>query len=90
MDSKAERTTMFGALRREQAVAGVVDLVYRALQEKGYDPVSQMVGFVLTGDPTYITNHLGARDVVRTVDRDEMVEYLVRFYVEHLEHNASE
>ncbi|NLV91818.1 MAG: IreB family regulatory phosphoprotein [Firmicutes bacterium] len=85
MDDKAERTTMFGALRREDAISGILDLVYRALQEKGYDPVSQLVGFLLTGDPTYITSHMGARDVVRTVERDEVVEYLVRFYAEHLQ-----
>lgn len=85
MDNRNERTAMFGALRREQAVAGVIDRVYEALQERGYDPVSQIVGFVLTGDPTYITSHKGARDIVRSVERDEIIEYLVRFYVEHME-----
>lgn len=56
--------------------------VFRALQEKGYDPVSQLVGYLLSGDPTYITNHLGARAVIRSVDRDLLLEELVRAYID--------
>jgi len=73
---------MFGTVKRDQAVAGIIARVYAALRERGYDPVSQIVGFVLTGDPTYITSHQGARDIIRMTDRDEIVEFLVRFYAE--------
>lgn len=73
---------MFSVAKQERAVAEVIDRIYEALQEKGYDPVSQIVGYVLTGDPTYITSHRGARDMIRMTDREEIVEFLVRFYVE--------
>ena len=55
--------------------------VFRALQDKGYDPIAQLVGFVLTGDPTYITSHNGARSMICRLERDEILEELVRFYV---------
>ena len=57
--------------------------VYMALQGKGYDPITQLVGFVLTGDPTYITSYQGARSMICRVERDEILEELVRFYVEN-------
>lgn len=55
--------------------------VYEAMQEKGYDPVNQIVGYLLSGDPTYITSHNNARYVISRVARDELIEELVRFYV---------
>ena len=55
--------------------------VYHALQAKGYDPITQLVGFVMTGDPTYITSHNGARGMICRLDRDEILEELVRFYL---------
>ncbi len=57
--------------------------VYTALQTKGYDPITQMVGYVLTGDPTYITSFEGARSMICRLERDEILEELVRFYVEN-------
>ena len=57
--------------------------VYTALQAKGYDPITQMVGYVLTGDPTYITSFEGARSMICRLERDEILEELVRFYVEN-------
>ena len=57
--------------------------VYLALQSKGYDPITQLVGFVLTGDPTYITSFQGARSLICRLERDEILEELVRFYVEN-------
>ena len=56
--------------------------VYRALQGKGYDPITQLVGFVLTGDPTYITSFQGARSMICRLERDEILEELVRYYVQ--------
>ncbi|HHV55457.1 MAG TPA: IreB family regulatory phosphoprotein [Firmicutes bacterium] len=59
----------------------VLRQVYRALKEKGYDPVSQLVGYLLSGDPTYITSHAGARSLIRTVERDELLEELLRTFI---------
>ena len=55
--------------------------VYRALEEKGYNPINQIVGYILSEDPTYITNHMGARTLIRKVDRDELLQILVRRYL---------
>lgn len=57
--------------------------VYAAMREKGYDPVNQIVGYLLSGDPTYITSYNNARYLIRRFERDELIEELVRFYVEH-------
>ncbi len=53
-------------------------LVYQALEEKGYNPINQIVGYILSEDPTYITNHKQARTLIRKVDRDELLQILVR------------
>ena len=55
--------------------------VYKALDEKGYNPVNQIVGYILSGDPTYITSHNDARNIIRKVERDELLEKMVRFYI---------
>lgn len=55
--------------------------VYRALKEKGYNPINQIVGYILSGDPTYITNHQNARSTIRRLERDELLEELVRAYL---------
>lgn len=55
--------------------------VYDALKEKGYNPISQIVGYILSGDPTYITNHKNARSVIRKIERDELLEELVKAYL---------
>ena len=54
---------------------------YDSLQEKGYNPINQIVGYILSEDPTYITNHLGARTLIRKIDRDELLQVLVRNYL---------
>ena len=56
--------------------------VYQALQAKGYDPITQIVGYIISGDPTYITSHNQARSMICRLERDEILEELVRFYVE--------
>ena len=61
--------------------------VYQALDEKGYNPISQMVGYILSEDPTYITTHNNARSLVRRIDRDELLQELVREYLAHSEPN---
>jgi uncharacterized protein (UPF0297 family) len=55
--------------------------VYEALNEKGYNPISQIVGYIMSGDPTYITSHNNARSLIRRLERDEILEELVRFYL---------
>ena len=56
-------------------------LVYQALEEKGYNPINQIVGYILSEDPPYITNHKQARTLIRKVDRDELLQILVRHYL---------
>lgn len=55
--------------------------VYEALVEKGYNPINQMVGYILSGDPTYITSHNDARTKIRSVERDELLEKMVKYYI---------
>ncbi|NLJ33488.1 MAG: IreB family regulatory phosphoprotein [Firmicutes bacterium] len=55
--------------------------VYEALEEKGYNPINQIVGYFLSGDPAYITSHKNARNLIRRLERDELLEELVRFYL---------
>lgn len=58
--------------------------VLAALREKGYNPINQLVGYFLSGDPTYITNHNGARGIIRRMERDELLEVIIREYVDKL------
>lgn len=55
--------------------------VYEALVEKGYNPINQLVGYILSGDPTYITSHKDARNKIRQIERDELLEKLVKYYI---------
>lgn len=65
----------------EVKVTDVIKIVYEALVEKGYNPVNQMVGYVMSGDPTYITSHNGARSLIMKVERDEIIEELFGDYI---------
>lgn len=60
----------------------ILSEVYEALKEKGYNPISQLVGYILSGDPTYITNHKNARALIRKLERDEILEELIKSYLE--------
>ena len=62
-------------------VKEVLDLVYNAMDEKGYNPVNQIVGYIMSGDPTYITSHKNARSLIMKVERDELVEELLTEYI---------
>ena len=66
-----------------QPVREAIDVVYSALMEKGYNPVSQIVGYIMSGDPTYITSHMNARSTVMKVERDEIVEELLKYYIDN-------
>ena len=65
----------------ELKVKDVLSTVYTAMAEKGYNPVNQIVGYIMSGDPTYITSYKGARSMIMKVERDEIVEELLRAYI---------
>ena len=65
----------------ETGVKKVLSVVYDALLEKGYNPVNQIVGYIMSGDPTYITSHKGARSLIMKVERDELVEEMLTEYI---------
>ena len=66
---------------KEQQIHHILTAVYEALKEKGYDPINQIVGYILSEDPTYITIHNNARSLIRRIDRDELLQELVRHYL---------
>jgi len=66
----------------ERVIKEQLTLVYNALEEKGYNPVNQIVGYLLTEDPTYITTNKNARSVMRSMDRDDILQVLVRSFLE--------
>ena len=67
----------------QMKVSDVIDVVYHALSEKGYNPVNQIVGYIMSGDPTYITSHRNARSLIMKVERDELVEEIMRAYIKN-------
>ena len=70
------------AQENKMDVSQVLEQVYTALTEKGYNPVSQIVGYIMSGDPTYITSHKNARSLIMKVERDEILEELLSVYIE--------
>jgi len=78
-----EETMMFEVKADEVNEAReILFSVYQALKEKGYNPINQMVGYMLSGDPAYITSHNNARSLIRRLERDELLEELVKNYLE--------
>ena len=65
----------------EMQVKDILTIVYEALTEKGYNPVNQIVGYIMSGDPTYITSHNNARSLIMKVERDEIVEEVLQEYI---------
>ncbi len=65
----------------ENRVGDILMQVYQAMTEKGYNPVNQIVGYIMSGDPTYITSHNNARSLIMKVERDELVEELLKVYI---------
>ena len=79
---KNQKTQTFSIREeRELTMKEILYTVYEALREKGYDPLSQLVGYIISEDPTYITNHKNARSLIRKLDRDELMEELIRNYL---------
>ncbi len=77
--------TQFFKVPQEPEVSAeeVLEQVYVALSEKGYNPVNQIVGYIMSGDPTYITSHRNARSLIMKVERDELIEETVKYYINH-------
>ena len=76
--------TMFFRKKKEdnsESTKEILKEVYEALNEKGYNSINQIVGYILSGDPTYITSHKGARNLIRRIERDELLEKMVKNYI---------
>ena len=77
-----DKTMSFNVENEENSKArDIMKEVYEALVEKGYNPINQIVGYVLSGDPTYITSHKNARNLIRSIERDELLEKMVKNYI---------
>ena len=70
-------------LEKDYDVREIIASVYEALTEKGYNPVNQIVGYLMSGDPTYITSHKGARSLIMRAERDEIIELFLEDYIEN-------
>lgn len=82
--SKLSNTQFFQVGNGPQIQAkDILEIVYQALREKGYNPVSQIVGYIMSGDPTYITSYNGARSLIMKMERDELVEEMLKTYIKH-------
>ena len=82
MDNLDNYTRKFKiAIDKDVEIHQILTTVYQALEEKGYNPINQIVGYILSEDPTYITNHNNARTLIRKIDRDELLQVLVRRYL---------
>ena len=78
-----DRTMMFKVKKEEEIneIGKILNQVFVALKEKGYNPINQIVGYILSGDPAYITSYKDARSMIRSIERDELIEELVRSYL---------
>ena len=76
-------TMQFERPRDTTQINQILAVVYKALSDKGYDPVNQIVGYIISGDPTYITGHNNARSLIRKIDRNELLEELVAYYIDN-------
>ena len=79
-----DNNTQFFRTQPEKTISveGILEQVYLALKEKGYNPVNQIVGYIMSGDPTYITSHNNARSLIMKVERDELVEEVIKYFIE--------
>ncbi|SHJ57633.1 Uncharacterized protein, UPF0297 family [Clostridium cavendishii DSM 21758] len=83
MGNNIDNTMQFDfSKNKKDLTKAILTEVYDSLQEKGYNPVNQLVGYLISGDPTYITNYNGARALVRKLERDEILEEVIKAYLE--------
>lgn len=84
METMHEKTMTFSVRdEREKEMKEILTTVYEALNEKGYNPINQLVGYILSEDPTYITTYNNARSLIRHIDRDELLQVLVKSYLKN-------
>lgn len=84
-DNINDKTMRFSINKEEISRTGsILKKVYQALEEKGYNPINQIVGYLLSGDPAYITSFKDARTMIRSIERDEIIEELLRSYLKNL------
>ena len=84
MEKNINNTQFFTVQKEpELQVSDVLEIVYKALKEKGYNPVNQIVEYIMSGNPTYITSHNNARSLIMKVERDELVEEVLKTYIEN-------
>lgn len=81
MSKDFSETMLFTPIEEKYNLDEILSVVYKALLEKGYEPENQIIGYILSGDPTYITSHNEARKLIRQVDRDEVLEILLSYYL---------
>lgn len=82
-DKNIDVTMQFDVLKNKEALTkAILNEVYDSLKKKGYNPINQLVGYLISGDPTYITNYNGARALVRKLERDEILEEVIKSYLE--------
>ena len=82
MDNSSNTQFFSFEVSMDKKVQDILQNVFKALSEKGYNPVNQIVGYIMSGDPTYITSHMGARSLIMKVERDELVEVVLKKYIE--------
>ena len=84
MEKNINNTQFFTVQKEpELQVSDALEIVYKALKEKGYNPVNQIVGYIMSGDPAYITSHNNARSLIMKDERDELVEEVLKTYIEN-------
>lgn len=83
MSKEHSETMLYAPLDdKKQDITEIIRQVYASLIEKNYNPENQIIGYILSGDPTYITSHKDARKLIRQIDRDELLEELLRYYID--------
>lgn len=77
-----KNTIMFDSFKMQKTNKQILEEVYRALEEKNYNPIDQLVGYLISGDPSYITSYNNARTMIKSIDRDELIAEMLREYVD--------
>lgn len=76
------QTQLFKNEKNDSNIKDIIEQVYSALDERGYDPINQIIGYILSGDPTYITSFNDARKIIRQIERDDLLEEILCYYIE--------
>ena len=74
-------TIMFDSAKLQKTNREIIETVYMALEDKDYNPIDQLVGYIISGDPSYITSHNNARTLIKSIDRDDLLEELLKYYL---------